>query len=196
MSAVDDRASSGELTPTEQRVVELAAGRAVEQGGRRGAVRQRAHGRDPPVARLLEARRALPLPTAPEPRQPAVAVQRSRFPGFHPLARALTVGDVAEFLLEVYVATVAGADAEGLARRARAGGRGPVGRRATGALPPIDPGGGGGDLLPPVRGGGGRRRARGRGAGRAATRSDLDRGDLIVSWARCPGQKPKQPGPL
>ncbi len=54
------RRADGELTPSERRVVELAARGAVEQGDRGGAIRDREHGRSSSRARLREARRALP----------------------------------------------------------------------------------------------------------------------------------------
>ena len=47
------------LTPAERRVADLVAAGPDERGGRRRALPRRAHGREPPDARLREARRPL-----------------------------------------------------------------------------------------------------------------------------------------
>ena len=51
-----------DLTASEGRVADLVAAGPLQQGGRPGAVRDRAHGRGAPLARLREARRALADP--------------------------------------------------------------------------------------------------------------------------------------
>ena len=59
LGAIGGRTRSEGLTPAERRVADLVASGTDERGGRGGALPRRAHGGEPPDARLRQARRAL-----------------------------------------------------------------------------------------------------------------------------------------
>ena len=81
------RRGPGELTPTEARVVELAAEGQSNKEIARDAVRRRAHGRGAPVARLREARDPLAQAARGAPRRRGAAARSLRVSVISPAAR-------------------------------------------------------------------------------------------------------------